>query len=72
MAGGDSQSRIKDGTKYRVAGSRPGRAKNWYSENTYSVSHAHLVLNVARTTATLGEKFWVERYRNGRWERAYT
>lgn len=69
MAGGDSQSRIKDATKYRVAGSRPGRARLWYSESTFSPAQVNAVLRAARSSAAMGEKFWIERFRNNRWEK---
>lgn len=67
MAGGDSQSRKVGGERFRVAGSKPGRARNWYSEATYHVSHARAVLNAAQSTAARGEQFWVEKYDGKKW-----
>jgi hypothetical protein len=67
VAGGDSQSRKVTGTRYRVAGSKPGRSRLWYSEATYHVSHAQTVLNTALSTAAQGEKFWIEWFDGKKW-----
>lgn len=69
MAGGDSQNRIVGGARYRVAGSRPGRPRNWYSEATYHVAHAQTVLNAAKDGAARGERFWIEQFDGKKWVR---
>lgn len=69
MAGGDSQSRTVGGERFRVAGSKPGRSRNWYSESTYHVAHAQIVLNAARSTAAKGERFWIEKFDGKKWVR---
>lgn len=67
MAGGDSQNRIVGATKFRVAGSKPYQARNWYSETTRHVQQAQVVLNVAKASAGRGEEFWIEKFENNRW-----
>lgn len=67
MAGGDPQSRKVGGQRFRVAGSKPGRESNWYSEATYHVSHAQTVLNAARASAAQGERFWIETFDGKKW-----
>lgn len=67
MAGGDSQNRIVGATKFRVAGSKPYQARNWYSTTTRHVSQAQVVLNVAQASAGRGEKFWIEKFENNKW-----
>lgn len=69
MAGGDSQKRIVGNTRFRVAGSKPGRPRNWYSEATYHVAHATTVLRAAQSTAARGEEFWIEKFDGKRWVR---
>lgn len=69
MAGGDSQARKVGPTRFRVAGSRPGRPRNWYSEATYHVAHAQTVLNAAQATAARGEEFWIEQFHGKKWVR---
>lgn len=69
MAGGDSQSRKVGPSRFRVAGSKPRRARNWYSEVTYHVAQAQAVLNAAQATAGRGEKFWIETFDGKKWVR---
>lgn len=69
MPGGDSQSRKIGGTRFRVAGSKPGRARHWYSEATYHVKQAYVVLYAAQSTADEGESFWIETYNGKKWVR---
>lgn len=69
MAGGDPHKRKKTGIRYRVAGSKPGNARGWYSPATYSIGQANAVLDAAKSSADPGEDFWIERFRNNRWER---
>lgn len=72
MAGGDSQKRKVGNSRFRVAGSKPGRSRNWYSESTYHVAHANTVLAAARATAARGETFWVETFDGKKWVRIRT
>lgn len=69
MAGGDSQNRIVGRDKFRVAGSKPYQARNWYSETTRHVSQAQAVLNVAQASASRGEQFWIEKWDGRKWVR---